>query len=54
MAALNKMVGHELTFGRDINIRIYKDFESLKAYQTLSVKSTQDRLLGTPNIEVLE
>lgn len=32
------------TKGRDVNLRIYADYEALRAYQVLSVKNVRDFL----------
>ncbi len=32
------------TKGRDVNLRIYADYEALRAYQTMSVKSVRENL----------
>lgn len=34
----------EPTKGRDVNLRIYADYEALRAYQTQSVKAARDSL----------
>jgi hypothetical protein len=32
------------TKGRDVNLRIYADYEALRAYQTMSLKSVRESL----------
>jgi hypothetical protein len=32
------------TKGRDVNLRIYADYEALRAYQTMSVKNARESL----------
>ncbi|MEW8027663.1 MAG: hypothetical protein AB2794_14810 [Candidatus Thiodiazotropha endolucinida] len=54
LQATNNMSQLEDTLGRDINFRIYRDFESLKAYQLLGVKKARDSIISTPSIEVIE
>ena len=43
--ALSQMSKATPTIGRDINLRIYNDYESLRAYQELSVKKARDEVL---------
>lgn len=43
--AMNEMRTIEPTKDRDINFRIYKDFEALKSYQSLGVIKAKDNLL---------
>jgi hypothetical protein len=43
--ALNQMAQREPTFGRAINIRLYRDIESLRLYQLRSFKDARRRLL---------
>lgn len=42
---LQLMAGYAPTSGRDINIRIYKDFESLKAYHVNNLVNLKKKLL---------
>jgi len=44
LAAISKVSELPPTRGRDINLRIYADYESLRAYQLNSVKSARDSL----------
>jgi hypothetical protein len=47
--ALNDMAGMHPTAGREINARIYRDFESLRAYQLTSVQNARGKLaVATP------
>jgi hypothetical protein len=43
--ALTLMGQTEPTVGRDINLRIYSDYESLRAYQTMSVQRAREDCL---------
>ena len=43
--ALNSMAKVKPTEGREINIRIYKDFEALKNYHNIGLKQIKDKLL---------
>jgi hypothetical protein len=45
LLGLNGMARVEPTAGRDIKARIYRDFESLRAYQLLSVERSYQRSL---------
>ncbi len=45
LAALTHMANLAPTIGRDINLRIYSDYESLRAYQTLSVKNAREEII---------
>lgn len=44
--AMNEMATIEPTKDRDINFRIYKDFEALKSYQITGVTKARDTLLN--------
>jgi hypothetical protein len=46
LAATTKMSGTSPTEGRTINLRIYADYESLRAYQLHSVQAARDSLFG--------
>ena len=46
LAAITKMSNTRPTEGRTINLRIYADYESLRAYQLQSVKNLRDSLFG--------
>lgn len=46
LLATSSMAQVEPTRGRDINLRIYSDHESLRSYQTRSVKKATDLLLS--------
>lgn len=52
VVAFNNMAGVNPTTGRAIKGRIYRDFDSLRAYQILSVRTAREELLtptkGTP------
>lgn len=57
--ALDDMSKERPTDGKDINVRIYKDFESLRAYTVNNLKSLKDDLVEEklkvkPNAIVLE
>lgn len=43
--AMNEMITLDPTKDREINFRIYKDFEALKSYQSISVVKAKDQLL---------
>lgn len=43
--AMSEMKTIDPTIGRDINFRIYKDFEALKSYQIIGVQKIKDKLL---------
>jgi hypothetical protein len=43
--ALNKMAHIAPTIGRDINLRIYSDYESLRAYQLQSAQQAREEIL---------
>lgn len=43
--AMNEMAKIEPTKDREINFRIYKDFEALKSYQLIGVTKVKDKLL---------
>ncbi|MBL0104615.1 MAG: hypothetical protein IPP51_13160 [Bacteroidetes bacterium] len=43
--ALNEMAAFEPTKDRTINIRIYKDFEALRAYHLNNLKTIKDKLI---------
>lgn len=43
--AMNEMKGLEPTIDREINFRIYKDFEALKSYQNIGIMIAKDQLL---------
>lgn len=45
ISAIDCMSKEEPTVGREINFRIYKDFEALKAYQKESLKLIKDKLI---------
>lgn len=45
--ALSRMSGLDPTAGREINARIYRDFESLRAYQLLSVERARSHIETT-------
>lgn len=47
MNALNEMKVEHPTFNREINIRIYKDFKSLRDYQTQNLEKLRTKLLET-------
>mgnify|MGYP001203901288 CR=1 FL=1 len=47
--ALDKMSGVPPTQGREVRLRIYKDYESLRAYQAHNIKKLRDDLLATPS-----
>jgi hypothetical protein len=51
MVAFSNMAGVNPTKGRKINGRVYRDFESLRAYQMLSVRAAREELLATTNGE---
>lgn len=44
--AMAEMIKLDPTKDREINFRIYKDFEALKAYQTLAVNIAKDKLIN--------
>lgn len=46
LKALSLMSTISPTVGRDINLRIYADYESLRAYQELSAKKARDEILS--------
>lgn len=46
LSALNKMSGVPPTVGRNVNLRIYSDFESLRAYQVHSVKHAREDIMS--------
>jgi hypothetical protein len=46
LGAVNAMARLDPTFGREVNLRIYADYESLRAYQIQSVRRARDELLG--------
>ena len=43
--SMNEMAKMEPTIGKEINFRIYKDFESLKSYQNIAINKAKDVLL---------
>ena len=43
--AMNEMMTLDPTIDREINFRIYKDFEALKSYQAISITKVKDQLL---------
>ncbi|MBL0054588.1 MAG: hypothetical protein IPP31_00060 [Chitinophagaceae bacterium] len=43
--AMNEMMTLDPTKDREINFRIYKDFEALKSYQSIGVIKAKDQLL---------
>lgn len=45
MAAMAEMNKIEPTINREINFRIYKDFEALKSYQMIGINKVRDLLL---------
>lgn len=45
LSAASKISQVQPTYGRDINFRIYSDYESLRSYQIQSVRRTRDNLL---------
>lgn len=45
LKATNEMSRIQPTFGRQVNLRIYSDYDSLRAYQVMSVKNTRESLL---------
>lgn len=46
METLGKMASIEPTMDRDIKVRIYRDFASLRAYLNMGIKSLQDVLIS--------
>lgn len=44
LAALSHMSGLDPTAGREINARIYRDFDSLRAYQLRSVEQARNQI----------
>jgi hypothetical protein len=44
--ALDRMAKHEVTYGRTIKARIYKDFDSLRAYQVNNLKGLRTKELA--------
>jgi predicted nucleotidyltransferase len=46
LAATRLMASHPATLNRTINLRIYNDYDALRAYQLQSVKSARDAQLG--------
>jgi len=42
---MNEMAKIEPTLDREINFRIYKDFESLRAYQVSSISKLKEKLI---------
>jgi hypothetical protein len=38
--------------GREVNIRLYRDNESLAGYQTHSITKLRDRLLSSPSSKI--
>lgn len=49
--ALTRMSNVSPTVGRDIKLRIYSDYESLRAYQALSVKHARDEVISKENTD---
>lgn len=47
ISALTDMATVSPTIGRDVRLRIYSDFEALRAYQSLSVNSARDEAIST-------
>lgn len=47
VVALSHMAGIDPTAGRDINARIYRDFDSLRAYQLQGIRQARDDLLSS-------
>lgn len=47
VTALSEMSKISPTIDRDINIRIYKDFEALRAYHVNNLKTIKDKLITT-------
>lgn len=43
--ALNEMANEEITRGRDIKVRIYKDYESFRAYNIQNIKNLKSEYL---------
>jgi hypothetical protein len=52
--AVEEMSRKQPTFGRQINLRIYSDYDSLRAYQVIAVKNIRESLLseGGQNAEI--
>ena len=46
LKALSYMATIPPTVGREVNLRIYSDYESLRAYQELSAKKARDEILS--------
>lgn len=46
LSALSEMAGMDPTAGREINARIYRDFDSLRAYQLRSVHNAREDLMS--------
>lgn len=46
LKALSHMATVSPTVGREINLRIYADYESLRAYQELSARKARDEILS--------
>jgi hypothetical protein len=51
VTALSYMAGLDPTQGREINARIYRDFESLRAYQLRSVEIARNQLEQTGDLQ---
>jgi hypothetical protein len=47
MVAFSNMAGVNPTAERKINARVYRDFESLRTYQMLSVRAAREELLAS-------
>ena len=47
MIAFSNMAGVNPTAGRKINARVYRDFDSLRTYQMLSVRAAREELLAS-------
>ena len=45
LVALSAMSGRNPTYGRDINVRLYRDFASLRSYQLLGFKRAREQLI---------
>jgi len=51
VTALSYMSGVDPTAGREINARIYRDFESLRAYQLRSVEKARNQTEATEGVQ---
>lgn len=54
LAAVTRMALMDPTVGRDIKLRVYSDYESLRTYQVLSAQRAREEILsgGEPNAPV--